>query len=330
MGARYRKPGPQAQATGQARYTSPVVDPLSTLYLQHRDHLWGIAYRMTGSAADAEDLVQDTFRRALERPPADRDRSLRPWLATITSRLAIDCLRRRKTRSRYGPWLPSPVDTSAGELGSRAEHSDLETTYDLMESVTFAFLLALESLTVEQRAALVLRDVLGYSSREVAEALETSPENVRVLLHRGRKAMARYRQRRRPPCPSRVEQAKQALMRLMTTIAADDPEGVMACLREDVMFVSDSGGEFSAAHREVVGARDVMRLLLGLTRKSPVPTNIQMGMFNGMPSLYYHRTPQRPRDAPRVWLSIEIDDAGKVGRIHSVLATDKLTALPPQ
>jgi len=104
--------------------------PLSTLYSQHRDHLWGIAYRMTGNAADAEDLVQDTFRRALERPPADVQRSLRPWLATITTRLSIDSLRRRKTRARIGPWLPSPVQTTAGvPLGNLAEETDLETNY---------------------------------------------------------------------------------------------------------------------------------------------------------------------------------------------------------
>lgn len=303
------------------------MDPFSTLYRQHRDHLWGIAYRMTGNAADAEDLVQETFRRAIERPPADRERSLRPWLATVTTRLAIDQLRQRKSQSQLGPWLPSPVDTQASALGTRAEPSDVETTYSLLESVTFAFLLALESLSAQQRAALVLRDVLGYSGREVAEMLATSPANIRVLLHRGHQAMARYQQRRRPPTQARVEQARNALMALMQSVLAADPEAVMSCLRDDVVFASDSGGEFSAAHREVCGARNVARLLLGLAAKGPPALEMHEGVYNGFPGLIYVRQPRRPRDAPRVWFGLEVDDTGKISRLHSVLATAKLTAL---
>lgn len=303
--------------------------PLSTLYSQHRDHLWGIAYRMTGNAADAEDLVQDTFRRALERPPADVQRSLRPWLATITTRLSIDSLRRRKIRARIGPWLPSPVQTTAGvPLGNLAEETDLETNYGLLESVTFAFLLALESLSEQQRAALVLRDVLGYSGREVGEMLATSPANIRVLLHRARAALASYREHRQPPSPACVQRARDALQKLMATVLAGDPEQVLACLANDCQFASDSGGEYSAAHRLVFGAQNVTRLLLGLASKGPQPITMTECICNGFSSFFYTRAARRPRDAPRVWLSIEIDAQGQITRIHSVLANDKLTNFP--
>ena len=107
----------------------------------HRDFLWGLCYRMTGSAADAEDLVQDTFERALRSPPPDSERSLRPWLARVALNLSCDHLRRRKLAPYRGSWLPEPVPTESlravEQRGARAD-----ARYDLLESTTFAFLLA--------------------------------------------------------------------------------------------------------------------------------------------------------------------------------------------
>ena len=144
------------------------------LFRSHREHLWGLCYRMTGSAADAEDLVQQTFERAIERPPPDTSRPWRPWLARVATRLAIDALRRRQARRYVGPWLPTALETptgeSCGELAS--PEADAETRYGLRESVSLAFLRALEALTPAQRAIVLLRDVLGYSGPEAAELLE--------------------------------------------------------------------------------------------------------------------------------------------------------------
>jgi len=194
--------------------------------------------------------------------------------------------------------------------------------------VTFAFLLALESLSEQQRAALVLRDVLGYSGREVGEMLATSPANIRVLLHRARAALASYREHRQPPSPTCVQRARDALQKLMATVLAGDPEQVLACLANDCQFASDSGGEYSAAHRLVFGAQNVTRLLLGLASKGPQPITMTECICNGFSSFFYTRAARRPRDAPRVWLSIEIDAQGQITRIHSVLANDKLTNFP--
>src|SRR5207249_6583174 len=123
------------------------------LYEQHRRFLWGLCYRMTGSAADAEDVVQDTFVRAIEHPPRRTEEPLRPWLVKVALNLARDLLRRRRRREYVGPWLPSPLETDWSSQGATAdrerdppshEPATLEGRYDLLESVSFAFLVALE------------------------------------------------------------------------------------------------------------------------------------------------------------------------------------------
>src|SRR5437868_10514213 len=136
------------------------------IFDEHKRFLWGICYRMTGSAADAEDIVQDTFVRALEKPPTDMEAPLRPWLVKVALNLSRDQLRRRRRREYFGPWLPSPVSTEDdGPLPiyePTAPGISPVARYDLLESVTLAFLLALEVLTPAQRAVLLLRDVFDY------------------------------------------------------------------------------------------------------------------------------------------------------------------------
>ena len=128
---------------------------LGALYERERGSLWGLAYRMTGSANDADDLVQEAFTRAIERPPADPRRPWGPWLATVTLNLSRDQLRERQRRSYTGEWLPSPVPSEV--LVERdARWGDPAGRYALRESVGYAFLLALEVLTPSQRAVLIL------------------------------------------------------------------------------------------------------------------------------------------------------------------------------
>src|SRR5262249_19652970 len=153
---------------------------------------------MTGVAADADDLVQETFLRAIERPRA-ADAALRPWLVGVARNLARDQRRRRRRRGWSGPWLPSPVETGDDEASPSFEPSATEGRYDLLESCTFAFLLALEALTPQQRAVLLLREVFDYSVTETAAALDLSTANVKTTHHRARRAMAAYDAHRRPP-----------------------------------------------------------------------------------------------------------------------------------
>src|SRR5215468_10628771 len=181
------------------------------LFDEHRRFLWGLCYRMTGSAADADDVVQDTFVRAMQHPPQRADLPLRPWLTKVALNLSRDVLRRRKRRDYVGPWLPSPIETDQ-EAGGPPSHEPvvdglhtLEGRYDLLESVSFAFLIALERLTPTARAVLLLRDVFDYSVKETAGALDRSEANVKTTHHRARQTMAAYNGVRLPP--SRTRQA---------------------------------------------------------------------------------------------------------------------------
>src|SRR5918912_770572 len=120
--------------------------PLAQLFEEHRRFLWGIGYRMTGSAADADDIVQETFVRAMERPPRRTDEPLRPWLVKVALNLSRDVLRRRRRRDYTGPWLPSPVPTDEESLPSYEPATPTEESpvarYEMLESISFAFLLA--------------------------------------------------------------------------------------------------------------------------------------------------------------------------------------------
>lgn len=298
------------------------------LFSAHREHLWGLCYRVTGSAADAEDLVQETFRRALEKPPADTDRPWRPWLARVATRLAIDALRRRRTREYVGPWLPSPVETPPGAADEPASpEADAEARYGLRESVSFAFLRALEALAPMPRAALVLRDALGYSGPETAEVLGVSPENARVLLHRARKALASYDERRRPPSPE-VDAAHQAaLQRFMTALLTGDVQRVAACLAEDARMTSDGGGHYRAALKIVVGRDKVAKFFVGVLSRSPATPVVELRWLNGRPGVVSCVETEDPRDAPRSCLTFDLDASGQLVDIHVVSAPDKLGSL---
>ena len=168
--------------------TADAID-YAALFSDQQRFLWGLCYRMTGNAADADDLVQETFVRALDRPPARIDEPWRPWLVRVAMNLARDVLRRRRRSPYRGNWLPSPVETSAEDVPPAYEvpegsGSPTEGRYELLESVSFAFLLALEALTPSQRAVLLLRDVFDYAVRETADALGMSEANVKVTHHR--------------------------------------------------------------------------------------------------------------------------------------------------
>lgn len=290
----------------------------------HREFLWGLCYRMTGSAADAEDLVQDTFERALRHPPAQVD-GLRPWLARVAVNLSCDHLRRRKLQPYRGTFLPEPVPTSRLRLVS----AETDARYELLESTTFAFLLALEALRPKERAVLLLRDVFDYSVRESAEALELSEANVKTLLHRARQHMTSYDQRRRVPSPTLSKRTERAVKRFVLHLATDNVRGIEALLREDVLELTDPG-EFVAARKSIFGREKVLLFIRKVTRLADV--NGKAGRMcimdvNGMPALLSELEPPRTDFAPRQVFLLDVDERGRIERIYTVLAADKLEAL---
>ena len=311
--------------------TADAVD-YAALFADQRRFIWGICYRMTGDAADADELLQDTFVRAIERPPARTDESWRPWLVRVAMNLARDLLRRRRRRHYRGTWLPSPIETGgeddplpAYELPSTSA-SPTEGRYELLESVSYAFLLALEALTPSQRAVLLLRDVFDYSVRETAEALGMSAPNVKTTHHRARRAMAAYDSRRCIPTGTLQARTREALERFLMALSGRDSTSMEALLAGDVRSLSD-GGEYAAAHRPVIGRDRVMRLLFGLNRHVGPEASARVEVLNGLPALLIEFGVRHPRAAPRGVISLGVDAEGRVTAVHTVLATRKLTAV---
>jgi RNA polymerase sigma-70 factor (ECF subfamily) len=296
----------------------------------HRAFLWGLCYRMTGSAADADDLVQETFVRALERPPADVRESWRAWLSRVATNLAIDALRRRKRREYIGPWLPAPVDT--GDDASPPAHeiaspeASTEHRYDLLESVSMAFLLALEHLTPRQRAVLILRDVFDDTVLETAKALGLTQSNVKVTHRRAREAMKGYDAAGLRPTRDRQARTGERLREFLECLQNQDVAGVEAMLAKDARSVSDGAGEFFAARQPIVGRKNVARLTIDLAAKRPTTERLAFRMLNGLPALVVESaSPQG--FAPRFVLQVELDADGAIEAVHTVLATRKLVAV---
>jgi len=322
-----------AEAATPDRMTGPGLElELETVFRRERPYLMGLLYRLTGSTADAEDLVQSTFERALDRPPADTTRSWRPWLVRVAVNLGRDHLRRRRRREYDGPWLPSPLETSSGEPPFGAPSvASAQARYELLESVSFAFLLALEGLTPTQRAVLLLRDVFEYDGRETATLVGVSEAGARQHLRRARRAMAAYEASRGAGDGGGGQGAErldpettQAILgRFLAAIAHQDLGAVEALLAEDVVLRTDAGGEYHAARLPVVGRTKVARFYLNIARQSG-PPRVSIRQLNGQPGVVVEVPDPRPGISPRIVSLVTIDAAGRVARIYSVSASRKI------
>jgi len=309
--------------------TSSVVEDA---FRAHERFVWGLCYRLTGSAADADDLVQETFVRAMERPPARIDESWRPWLVRVAINLGRDLLRRRKRRRYVGPWLPSPIDTgeecSPPAYEPTVDGITTEGRYDLLESVSFAFLLALEALSPQQRAVLLLRDVFDYTVRETADALDMSEPNVKTTHHRARRAMREYDRDRCVPTRALQERTREVLERFLTSLTSGDVAGIEDMLADSVRSVSDGAGQFFAARVPIVGPARVARFHFKITNRHPLhAAQMEIRMVNGLPALVAELGEHRPGEPPRVVLRCDIDRDGRIKRLHSVVACEKLSAI---
>ena len=322
---------------GGARLTEAAAPTgLETAFGELRGHLLGLLYRLTGSRADAEDLVQATFERALSRPPADTSRPWRPWLVRVALNLGRDHLRRRRRRAYDGPWLPEPLEIPDPGASPRAEvppgffaePAGTEGRYELLESVSFAFLVALETLTPTQRAVLLLRDVFEYSGRETAEALELSEAGVRQHLHRARRALADYERGAGPR--RRLDEAavQDILGRFLGALAGGDVAAVEALLAEDVVLRTDAGGEFHAARVDVAGRNKVARFYVNISKLAGMP-RAAIRTLNGAPAVISELDEPKPGIAPRVVTLVDLDAEGRLARIYAVLASAKLAGIDP-
>jgi RNA polymerase sigma-70 factor (TIGR02957 family) len=220
---------------------------------RQRSHLFALAYRMLGSASEAEDVVQDAWLRSSTAEAVDV-RSPRAYLMTVVTRLALDRLKSaRARREQYiGPWLPEPVLTD--------RRLAPEESVALAESLTLAFMVLLDTLSPEERAVFVLREVLEYSYAEIASVLNGTEANCRQLFHR---AKERLRSGQSRSARSR-EQKRELAERFVSAMRAGDGDELKRVLAADIGFWGDGGGRVVAARRPVLGLDPVVRLLLGI------------------------------------------------------------------
>lgn len=304
-----------------------LPEPIAELtYRSHERFLWALCYRMTGDAADADDLVQETFTRVIERPPPDHE-NMRPWLVRVAINLSRDAYRKRQRRTYVGPWLPSPVTE---EVLPSYEPATTEGRYELLESVSFAFLFALEALKPNERAVLILRDVLDYSVRETSEALGLSEANVKTTHLRARRVMEAYDRERHPPSRSRTEEAQQMLGEFLTCLAAQDAKGLEALLAESVVTRTDGGGVYRAALRTIKGRDKVMRFYLKLAAKGGASLQVELQNLVDGPAILLRPSAPKPGDAPLMLLRAELNAEGKIADLSFVSAPRKLAALTRQ
>jgi RNA polymerase sigma factor (sigma-70 family) len=294
--------------------------------------IWGLCYRMTGVAADADDLVQETFVKALESGRGLPGPDLERWLVRVATNLSLDRLRRRRRRRYIGPWLPSPVETV--ELGAGCDGVSLVSDtaegaaerLERIELVSYAFLVALEALSPRARAALLLTDVLDYPAAEVARILDTSEGNVRVLHHRARRALEVVGADLVASRDVR-ERQQSALQRLLLCMVQEDAAGMEALLAEDVHSITDGGGHYTALREPLAGRKAVVRFHMETARRRAPISHTEFRWINGAAALVVVTRPLRPQMAPRLVMRCEVDAEGRIRELHTILNPRKLTAV---
>jgi RNA polymerase sigma-70 factor (ECF subfamily) len=274
-----------------------------------RGRLFGIAYRMTGAATDAEEILQDAWLRWQD---ADRTAVRDPdaYLAKIVTNLSIKQLTSARARRELyvGEWLPEPV------LTGRAEFDALEVVAQ-RDSVSFALLLLLERLTPAERAAYVLHEAFGYSHREVAELIGTTDANARQLLSRARKRVTAGS--RRQQAVDRAEW-RELVDRFLAAAQSGEVEQLERLLAEDVVSTADGGGKVIAARNPVVGRTMVARYLIGTLQKFGAGFVLRFAEANGEPALV--------AEGPDGLMAVCFIEAGPQGvsDLRFVLNPDKL------
>jgi RNA polymerase sigma-70 factor, ECF subfamily len=300
-----------------------TVDIAATFQAQ-RDRLFGLAYRLTGSSEDAEDVVQQAFERLLAQPAGRVREDVGPWLVRVVTNLGIDALRRRRKAPYPGTWLPFVLE----DVATSAD--DAEARYGRSESATFAFLVALEALTPRQRAVLLLRDVLGHTAEEAAAVLDTSEGSVRILHLRARRALAEYDRCRCVPTPALRERHRVALEQFLACLAGGDAGRLEAMLAEGVRTTTDHGGEYRALKAPLAGRAQVGRFYLTAAESRRAGgLTIEIRVVNGVPAALVTLTHPVRRQAPRTLMFCELDEAGKIARMHTLLSSRKLAGLRP-
>ncbi|SFY34510.1 RNA polymerase sigma-70 factor [Streptomyces atratus] len=290
------------------------------VFHEHRNLLFSVAYRVLGSAADAEDAVQDAW---IKWSAADRSQVADPkaYLARIVSNLALERLRstRHKRETYIGPWLPEPILTSGDTVGT----ADTADTVTDAESVSMAMLVVLETLSPLERAVFVLKEVFGFSHAEIAEAVERSEAAVRQAAHRAREHV----QARRPRFTADRSRQREVTEQFFAAATGGDINTLMELLSPDVTLWTDGGGKVRQALRPVVGAQTVASWFAAIGTVTyqgvePADMRAELVEINGGPGILFSAP-----DRVIATVTFGFDSDGRITTIHNVANPDKLRAV---
>ncbi|WP_457651570.1 RNA polymerase sigma-70 factor [Rhodocaloribacter sp.] len=272
---------------------------------RRRDRLFGIAYRMLGSVADAEDVVQEAFLRLQRAGPVDAPDA---YLTTIVTRLCIDHLRSARVRREtyVGPWLPEPL--------VRPHEASPADEAELADTLSMAFLIVLERLSPVERAVFLLHDVFGYAFDEVAPMVGKTVANCRQIAHRARRRLREGR----PRFDASPEEQARLAERFAHAVHEGDLDGLLTLLARDAVLYSDGGGKVAAALRPIHTAAHVARFLVGLSRKAPPGFRVEAVVVNGAPGFLVTRS-----GVPENVFALHVE-AGRIREIFVVRNPDKL------
>jgi RNA polymerase sigma-70 factor, ECF subfamily len=282
------------------------------VFQHHRALLFSIAYRMLGSVADAEDMLQEAFIRWQQTTGAEIQ-SPRAFLVTIISRLCINHLQSARVHREayFGQWLPEPLLTNPADTPSATARFD--------ESLSMAFLMLLERLTPMERAVFLLREVFDYEYSEIAQIVGQNESNCRQILRRARQHVTQGRPRFDPS----PQQCEKLLQQFRETTSRGDMEGLLALLSSDIVLYADGGGKATAVPNPIYGPDRVARFLFGARRKfMPDRVVTRVVQMNGQPGIVAYLD-GRPFGA----LTIDVM-GGRIFNIYIVRNPDKLERLP--
>ncbi|MFV9633120.1 RNA polymerase sigma-70 factor [Mycobacterium neumannii] len=275
-----------------------------------RPLLFTIAYEITGSATEADDVLQESYLRWAEVDLA-KVHDTKAYLAQLVTRQSLNALRAQsRRREEYvGPWLPEPLLLDAHDPSSDVV---------LAESVSMAMLVVLETLSPDERAVFVLREVFGFGHDEIAEAVGKSAAAVRQMAHRAREHVQSRRKRFEPVDP---KVSMEITERFFAAASSGDVDALLEMLTDDVQWTADSAGKVSAARRPVVGADKVAKVLIGLVRVAGEAGRVEAAMYNNAPALKLYLG-----DHFEGLINFEITD-GRISHFYVMRNPDKLTGV---
>jgi RNA polymerase sigma-70 factor (ECF subfamily) len=256
----------------KSKKAASKTDQATETFVAHRNLLFTVAYEMLGSAADAEDVLQETWLRWVK-VDLDQVRERRAYLVRIVTRQALNRLRtlQRRKESYVGPWLPEPLLTTP----------DVSENAELAESLSMALMLVLETLSPTERAVFVLREAFDLSYDEIAAAVDKTPAAVRQIAHRARAHV----DARRPRETVSARDAKAVLESFERAVETGELQDFLDVLAPDVVLLTDGGGQKQAALRPIVGAEKIVRFFLGATSKAGAPLTTEQSVVNGNPAI---------------------------------------------